>query len=158
MVVLRESLSNLNGPFVKLMSLEDSNLFRTDKDTLTKDISPPSPQVKQPKPSYRMTRRLSPTELQQVIELYRLGLSTYKLARQFGTNRHTITGHLRRGGVALRSRHKLTPHLIEQAKQLYADGASLAVIGTQFGLSPTTIGTALTKAGVRLRDAHSRQT
>jgi DNA-binding CsgD family transcriptional regulator len=59
-----------------------------------------------------MTRRLNPDELAQVLELYRLGLSTYKLARQFGTDRHTITGHLRRGGVTLRSRQKMTPRLV----------------------------------------------
>lgn len=50
-----------------------------------------------------MTRQLSPAELQQVMELYRSGLSTYKLAAQFGTNRHTIASHLKRGGVTLRS-------------------------------------------------------
>jgi hypothetical protein len=33
-----------------------------------------------------------------------------------------ITGHLRRGGVTLRSRQKPTPQLTEQAKRLYADG------------------------------------
>jgi DNA-binding MarR family transcriptional regulator len=48
-----------------------------------------------------MPRRLSPTELSQLIELYRLGVSTYKLARQFRTDRHTITRHLRRHGVEL---------------------------------------------------------
>jgi DNA-binding CsgD family transcriptional regulator len=105
-----------------------------------------------------MTRRLSAAELEQVVELYGLGLSTYKLACRFGTDRHTITGHLRRGGVSLRSRHKLTPKLVEQAVQLYADGQSLATIGKQLGLSPTTVGKALTTAGIRLRDRHGRST
>ena len=104
-----------------------------------------------------MTRRLSPAELDQVIELYRLGLSTYKLARRFGTDRHTITGHLRRGGVTLRSRNKLTPHLVERAIRLYTDGQSLAMIGKELGLSATTVGKAVTDAGIRLRDQHGRQ-
>jgi DNA-binding CsgD family transcriptional regulator len=105
-----------------------------------------------------MTRRLSPTELSQLTELYRLGMSTYKLARQFGTDRHTVARHLRRDGVELRPRQKLTPQLAKQAKQLYADGASLAVIGKQLGLSPTTVGKALTNADVGLRDRHGRLT
>lgn len=105
-----------------------------------------------------MTRRLTPAELDQVVELYRMGLSTYKLAKQFGTDRHTITGHLRRGGVELRSSHILTPKLIAQAAQDYREGRSLATIGERFGVSPTTIGTALRKAGVRLRDSHGRPT
>jgi hypothetical protein len=104
-----------------------------------------------------MTRRLTPDEQEQVLELYRLGTSTYKLARQFATDRHTITGHLRRGGVTLRSRKKLTPPLVDQAAELYISGNSLAVIGKQFGVSPTTIGAVLKKAGMRLRDTHGRE-
>jgi DNA invertase Pin-like site-specific DNA recombinase len=104
-----------------------------------------------------MTRRLTPEELSQVLELYRLGVSTYKLARQFGTDRHTITRHLRQGGVELRSRQKLTPQLTEQAKRLYADGYSLAAIGKQVGLTPTAVGTALRRTGVKLRDTHGRE-
>jgi hypothetical protein len=46
-----------------------------------------------------MTRQLATDELRQVFDLYRLRKSTYQLAHQFGTNRHTITSHLQRGGV-----------------------------------------------------------
>ena len=103
-----------------------------------------------------MTGRLSPTELNQLSELYRLGKSTYELARVFKTDRHTITRHLRRGAVELGPRQKMTPQLAERAKRLYADGYSLAVIGKQLGVSFTTIGAVLTKGGVRLRDTHGR--
>jgi DNA invertase Pin-like site-specific DNA recombinase len=103
-----------------------------------------------------MTRRLTPDELQQVLELDRLGKSTYTLARQFGTDRHTTTRHLRRGGVTLRSRQKLTPELAEQAKQLYADNYSLAAIGKQVGLTPTAVSDALKRAGVQRRKCHGR--
>jgi DNA-binding CsgD family transcriptional regulator len=103
-----------------------------------------------------MTRRLTPAEVTQLIELYRDGLSTYKLARQYGTDRHTIANHLRRGGVQLRPRQKMTPQLAEQAKRLYGDGYSLAVISKQLGFSPTTIGKALTNDGMKLRDPHGR--
>jgi DNA invertase Pin-like site-specific DNA recombinase len=104
-----------------------------------------------------MTRRLTPDEQQQVTKVYRLGKSTYALARQFGTDRHTITRHLRRGGVTLRSRQKLTPELAEQAKQLYADNYSLAAIGKQVGLTPTAVSNALQRAGVQLRRRHAPQ-
>jgi DNA-binding CsgD family transcriptional regulator len=103
-------------------------------------------------PPCRVTRRLTPDELRQVLNLYRLGKSTYTLARQFGTDRHTITEHLRRGGVTPRPRQKLTPQLIEQAAQLYASGQSLATIGKHLGLSPMTVGKAITGTGIRLRD------
>ena len=65
-------------------------------------IGRPSRQVRAAKPrNYRMDRRLSLTELNQLTELYRLGMSTYELARQFGTDRHTITRHLKRANVTL---------------------------------------------------------
>jgi DNA-binding CsgD family transcriptional regulator len=147
-VVLRETLSNPNNPFGKLLSLPQHRLRG--------ETHPASPQVAAMPRNYRMTRKLSPTEVSQLIDLYNGGLSTYKLARQFGTNRHTITDHLRRGGVTLRSRQKLTPELEEQAKQLYADGHSLAAIGKQVGLTPTAVGNALKRAGVKLRDPHGR--
>lgn len=99
-----------------------------------------------------------PGELQRIFDLYRSGQSTYQLARQFGTNRHTITSHLRRGGVTLRSREKLTPELIEQAAQLYVAGQSLATIGKQLGLSPMTVGKAIISTGIKLRDRHGRST
>ena len=104
-----------------------------------------------------MTRRLGPAELQQVIELYRCGLSTYRLARQFGTDRHTITRHLRNDGVELRPRQKLTPQLAERAKRLYIEGHSLALIGKEVGLTPTAVGNALRRTGVKLRDTHGRE-
>jgi DNA-binding CsgD family transcriptional regulator len=143
-------------------------LFQTKMDILSKlpsianflartNRGHASPQVSAAPPrDYRMTRRLTPDELSQVLELYRLGTSTYQLARQFGTDRPTITTHLRQGGVELRPRQKLTPELIEQAKRLYADGQSLAAIGKQLGLTPTAIGTGLKGAGVTLRDTHGR--
>lgn len=148
-MVLRESLSNQNGAFVKLASLPTdtrvigaSQAFSQASSVTLRD--------------YRMTRQLTPDELDQVFALYRLGKSTYQLARQFGTNRHTITSHLRRGGVSLRSREKLTPELIEQAARLYAAGQSLAVVGKQLGLSPMTVGKAVTSTGMKLRDRHGR--
>jgi len=150
-VVLRESLSNQNGTFANLISLYKNRPPIAESQA--------SPQVSAlPPTSYRMTRRLTPDEQEQVLELYRIGTSTYQLARQFKTDRHTITGHLRRGGVTLRSRQKLTPQLTEQAKQLYAEGQSLATIGKQIGLTPTAIGDALKREGVKLRDRHGRPT
>ncbi len=105
-----------------------------------------------------MTRRLTPDEVNQVLDLYRLGLSTYTLARQFGTDRHTITRHLRLGGVELRPRQKLTPQLAEEAARLYTDGRPLAAIGKRVGLTPTAVGTALKRAGMKLRDTPDRPT
>ena len=105
-MVLRGTLSNPDSAFVKLISS-----YTNEPPGVENSVSP---QVSTVTPrDYRMTRRLTPDELSQVLELYRLGTSTYKLARQFGTARHTITRHLRRGGATLRSRQKLTPQLVD---------------------------------------------
>ncbi len=98
LVELTGSLSNPDGPVAKLVRLP-RHIVRHE----TYFASPQVRAVATPH-DYRMTRRLTPDEVNQVLELYRLGLSTSPLARQFGTDRHTITGHLRRGGVELRPR------------------------------------------------------
>ncbi len=152
MVELRGSLSNPDGPFAKLV--------RLPRHIVRNETCLASPQVRAVATphDYRMTRRLTPDEVNQVLELYRLGLSPYTLARQFTTDRHTITGHLRRGGVELRPRQKLTPLLTDHAKRLYAEGHSLAAIGKQLGIDPTTVLQAFKKAGVKMRDTHARPT
>ena len=104
-----------------------------------------------------MNRKLSQAEVAELVERYRSGRSTYDLAQQFGTDRHTVARHLRRAGIGLRPQRKMTPELIDRAARLYASGSSLAGIGREFGVSPTTIGKALRNAGVLLRDTHGRE-
>jgi transposase-like protein len=149
-VVLREALSNSNTSL--------ATLFRTDKDTVIKHISPPSPQVSRGKRDYRPNRRLSPAERAQLAKQYQLGMSALELARQYGINRHTVTKHLRSDGVILRGgQTKMTPDATEKAAQLYASGQSLSQIGAHLGVDATTVHKALKKAGVKMRDTHSRE-
>ena len=75
--------------------------YRSGRSTIAAGHSGKATQL----PNYR---RLSPAELNQLTELYRLGMSTYELARQFGTDRHTITRHLKRANerfVAVSKHH-----------------------------------------------------
>jgi DNA-binding CsgD family transcriptional regulator len=148
-VVLREALSNKDTPL--------ATLFRTDKGGLINGGGPASRHVTTvDRPPYRMNRKLSRSEVQELVERYRSGKSTYNLALQFGTDRHTIGRHLRHAGMELRPQRKMTPQQIDEAVRLYADGRSLAAIGKKLGVSPTTIGTALKRVGMRLRDTHGR--
>jgi transposase-like protein len=87
-----------------------------------------------------MNRKLSPVERTQLVEQYQSGKSTYELARQFGTDRHTIARHLRHEGIELRPQRKMTPQRIQRARQLHTAGSSLATIAKQLGVSPTTAG------------------
>ena len=149
-MVLRETLSNQSTPL--------ATLFRTDKGTLTKRLSPASPQVSCVERDYRPNRRLSRTERTQLAEQYKIGMSALELARQYGIHRHTVVKHLQRDGIVIRgSQVKMTPDMIERAKQLYADGQSLAVIGERPCVDASTVHNVLKKAGVKMRDTHGRQ-
>ncbi len=107
---------------------------------------------------YQMSRRLSPTERSQIVELYHSGKAMNELARQFGIHRCTVAKHLQRAGIDTGTQLKMTPSVVERAMQLYTDGYSLATIGGQLGVDASTVHKALKRAGVKMRDTHGRPT
>src|ERR1700756_3211526 len=93
LVLLREALSNQNGPFVKLMRPGRGNFSDNAKPALSQ-VSGADPQ------KYHMNRKLSPTERAKLAEEYRCGMSALELARRYKMHRHTVARHLEREGVA----------------------------------------------------------
>jgi transposase len=104
-----------------------------------------------------MNRRLSYTEVTQLVELYRGGNSMRELAHEFGIHRVTVSRLLKREGVELRNRG-LAADEIDQAVKLYAEGKSLARIGEHFDVDHGTVWRQLRKRGVKMRDTHGRST
>lgn len=143
-MLLREAVSNQNSPFVKLI--------RSGQDGLSSDGDPVFPQVKEVDPNtYRMNRKLTPTQRAKLAEEYRFGMSALELARKYQVHRQTIARQLKKEGVLLREQLKRTPQLTEQAKAFYAAGHSLAEVAKQLGVEASTVGRALKQAGVKLR-------
>jgi len=104
-----------------------------------------------------MNRRLSSTEVTQLVELFRGGKSMRELAHKFGIHRVTVSRLLERESVDRRNRG-LAASEIDQAVELYAEGKSLARIGEHFGVDHGTVWRQLRKRGVKMRDTHGRPT
>jgi len=99
----------------------------------------------------RENRKLSPSEVAELVDAYRRGTEIRKLARQYGVHRHTVDRHLERADVAKRPVVKMTPAVAARARELYEEGRSTQRIGRQIGVSASTAHKALKREGVKMR-------
>ncbi len=96
--------------------------------------------------------RLSPADIDRLIELYLAGKEINDLATQFEISRTTVMKHVERAG-APRRRGVIVEHL-DEARKLYERGWSLARIGKYFGVDPNTVWYTFRKLGIPRRDSH----
>lgn len=96
-------------------------------------------------------RRLSPSEVDELVAAYQVGEKVADLAARFGIGRTTVKPHLRRRGVAGRPYRQVHGELLDRARALYAQGWSLRAIEAELGIGREAIRSALSHAGVRLR-------
>ena len=108
--------------------------------------APPLP----PRPSFKLTQRLAPAVIAQLIADYEAGRATDDLVAKYSLSHGSVLRMLHKHGVAMRNQG-LPAEQIEQAAQLYQDGLSVARIGKLFDVDGTTAWTALKKAGVQMR-------
>jgi transposase-like protein len=110
-------------------------------------------------------RRLSPTDLDDLLEAYRAGATISQLAVEFGIHRTTVASHLDRHGVPRHSEQTAwDDDALRRAAELYATGSSLADIAHRFGVDAQTVANRFRRAGVAVRPrrgwtspAHSEQ-
>ena len=97
-------------------------------------------------------RRLSPTDIDDLIAAYRAGATISQLAVEFGIHRTTVAGHLDRRGLPRRSEQTAwDDETLTQAAELYATGLSLADVADQFGIDAQTVANRFRRAGVAVR-------
>jgi transposase-like protein len=90
-------------------------------------------------------RRLSPIEIDQIVEDYRTGVgSIYDLADIYGVHRSTLAQHLKARGVELGGR-PMTLNEIDEARELRRQGLSGNAIGRAIGRDPKTVRSALSE-------------
>jgi predicted DNA-binding protein YlxM (UPF0122 family) len=89
-------------------------------------------------------------EIDLLVATYENGLSLEDLASAFSIDRRTASNHLKRRGVATRSR-TLTDEQITEAIARYENGWSLARIAERFGVYPQSIRYQLLRCGVTMR-------
>ncbi len=102
-----------------------------------------------------LAQRRPPQLVENVVALYRSGLSRRAVAERVGIHRHTVDDVLRRAGVELRDRRKLPP--VSEWAHRYIDGGETgAEIAATYSVSPTTVLQALAEAGIERRPAMVR--
>jgi hypothetical protein len=121
---------------------------------LRKQLQQAEPRLPEP-PNIGRTRsrkrRLTKTEIDQIIAKYQSGASTNQLMREHHLAKSTISALLRARGAKLRHQG-LTDEQAREAATYYAVGRSLAWIAHHFGgISPTTVARALRRRGTVLR-------
>ena len=97
-------------------------------------------------------RRLSPTDVDDLIAACQAGATISQLAVEFGIHRTTVTGHLDRHGVPRHSEQTAWgDRTLKEAAEMYAAGLSLADVGEQFGIDAQTVANRFRRAGVAVR-------
>lgn len=103
-----------------------------------------------------MQRWLTSDEIAAIVTRFRdNGESMAALARDYRCSRKTISGHLKRAGIAHRDT-KCDPALVDEMVRLYRDGLSLERVGRKLGASASTVHNYLKARGHPLRDCHGR--
>jgi transposase-like protein len=97
-------------------------------------------------------RRLTRSEVDNLVDLYATGINVRQLAAAFGINRDTALRHLQRRDVPSRaSIRKLTDDLLAAAARRYLAGEPMTKLCGDLGINPTTLRRELTKTGIQLR-------
>ena len=108
-------------------------------------------------PSVRQKQtRLTDSQRSELLTRYLAGESATALAREFGVNRATAFGLVRRSGVQTHYRI-LSEHDVAIAREMYEAGQSLAVIGEHFGVADRTVLNVFRRTGVPTRGPGTNQ-
>lgn len=88
--------------------------------------------------------------MDELVALYREGLSLRDVAERLGVYHRTAAAHLVRRGEPLR-RRPLTKGQVSEAVRLYESGMTLLAVGRELGVSQGTIRRAVAAEGVTIR-------
>lgn len=97
-------------------------------------------------------RRLSPTDIDDLVAAYRKGATINDLAAYYGIHRTTVANHLsRREVMRHHQRTAWDDTTLREAAELYATGLSLAQVGAIFGIDAQTAVSRFRRAGLQVR-------
>jgi DNA-directed RNA polymerase specialized sigma24 family protein len=103
----------------------------------------------------RHGRRLSESDVQELVQGYGEGITVVELAKRFGIGKQTVHKILRRRGMPTRL-VGLDPKQVDEAVMLYRAGWTLAKIGQRMKVSPETVRRRLLERGVQIRPKGAR--
>lgn len=96
-------------------------------------------------------RKLSATEVAELLAAYEAGESQKELARRFGMHEQTVRAQLKRQGARLRPKSRIGEVAEARIRELYVLGWSGPRIGRELGLTDSTVYRALKRMGVEMR-------
>ena len=129
---------------------------RSDKAPETGDSTPVSgpshgPRNLRGRLSNPVQRRLTETDLDDLVAVYQAGSTIDEIAERFGLHRTTVMELLERRGVPRRTPRKLSDRSVAEAARRYDSGETLAEIADRLGVAPSTLTRELRLAGVPIR-------
>jgi DNA-binding CsgD family transcriptional regulator len=105
----------------------------------------------------RLQRRLSPSQVAELIRAYQSGTTLNGLAEHFRIHRSTVLNHLNRANTPRRRYPALKPDEIDEAAHLYESGKSLREVGLSFDVHASTVRAALLRRRIKMRDCQGRE-
>jgi hypothetical protein len=96
---------------------------------------------------YRLRRRLTPAQLEEVVAAYQAGTTAAELAHHWAVSKSALLAQLRSAGVSIRY-PRLTASELLRIVELYQQGARQIEIACAVGRSSGTIWHALERAGL----------
>jgi len=96
-------------------------------------------------------RRLTDTDIDDLVSVYEAGSTIEAVALEFGVHRTTVMTNLERRGVPRRTTRRLSDHMVTEAARLYSSGETLAEIAEHLGIAPSTLTRELRLAGTPIR-------
>jgi AraC-like DNA-binding protein len=107
--------------------------------TYARSVTADAPTLEaKPSQAHKLSQRLTPEVIEQIIADHAAGSSTRKLGLKYDLHRNSVTRLLQAEGVT-RPRTRITDEHVEQAKNLFNEGLSVAKAAQQLGIAPTTM-------------------
>lgn len=145
MVGLTGPISNHSSLVEKVRKLKTSTSVESNIDLDITDVSyDPNNIINSLK---QQQVRLSPGKIEQIVQEYLGGASTYKLAKKYGCHRSTISNNLKKAGINV-SIEKID---MDEAIRLYESGWTTKRIAEKYHMTDNSVSRRLKKAGVKMR-------
>jgi very-short-patch-repair endonuclease len=99
-----------------------------------------------------MTRKLSTSDVNNLVKLYLSGERTVGISHQFNVTVPTVLSRLRERNIPIRKSGPTCPSVpLDEAIRLYGEGIGIVALGERYGVDAMTVRKRLDKAGVCLR-------
>lgn len=106
--------------------------------------------------AHKLTKRLSPEQIEEVLQRYASGESAALIATAYGVATSALTRLLRERSVVVR-KHGVPEEIARRLAVKYEAGATIAQLEAQHGLSHGAVSRALKKMGVQMRPKGRRR-